>query len=116
MRSRIRPAISALLAFALLGAAALPAAAAGKAPDDPSIRLVNHDSRAVVEFFASPSGRTNWGQNRLGSSPLAPAAARLIRIAKTGDCLFDLRVVFADHAAKENHHVNLCRITDLPVP
>jgi hypothetical protein len=98
--------------LALLAAA--PAAA--KAPDDPSFQLVNRGAQPVRELFATPSGMTNWGENRLDGHGLPPGAATLIRIPRTGNCLFDLRVVFADHTAREKRHDNLCRITDLPVP
>ena len=59
---------------------------------------------------------TNWGQNRLADGALPPETEKLVRIARGGNCLFDLKVVFADGKALEKHHADLCRITDLPVP
>jgi hypothetical protein len=100
-------------------AVGLPADAAsssGKEATDPSVRLVNRGQQAIVEFYAVPAGRGTWGENRLDAGPLPAATEKLIRIARTGDCRFDLRVVFADHTAKEKHGTDLCRITDLPVP
>ena len=91
-------------------------ATTGKAADDPSFRLVNRGSQPILEIYAAPAGRHDWGMNRLESGPLPAAAEKLIRIAKTGDCQYDLRVVFADHTAKERHGTDLCRIDDLPVP
>lgn len=95
-------------------------AANGSAPskekDDPSFRFVNRGSQAIKELFATPAGDANWGQNRLDEGPLPAASEKLIRITKTGNCLFDLRVVFADGKAVEKHRSDLCRITDLPVP
>jgi hypothetical protein len=81
---------------------------------DPSFRLVNRARQPVAEFYATPAGRTNWGQNRL-SEALPPGATRMIRIPADGNCVFDLRVVFADHKSREKKGDNLCRITDLPV-
>jgi hypothetical protein len=92
----------------------LPGAVA-KAPDDPSFRLINRSSQPIVEAFATPAGLGNWGQNRL-DGPLPPQADKLVHVDKQGSCLFDLRVVFADHTARERHRTDLCRIADLPVP
>ena len=58
----------------------------------------------------------SWGRNRLESGPLAPTSAQLFRLPRGGECLYDLRVVFADRRALERKGANLCRITDLPVP
>jgi hypothetical protein len=94
-----------------------PAApATGKEATDPSVRLVNRGQQPIIEFYVAVAGHQDWGANRLEAGPLPAATEKLIRIARTGDCLFDLRVVFADHTAKEKHGTDLCRITDLPVP
>jgi hypothetical protein len=90
--------------------------ATAKATDDPSFRFINRGSQPIKELFATPAGMTNWGQNRLDEGPLPPATEKLVHIARTGNCLFDLRVVFADGHAVEKHRSDLCRITDLPVP
>ena len=100
-------------------AVGLPAGAAGapgKEATDPSIRLVNRGKQDIIEFYAALAGHANWGINRLDAGPLPAATDKLIRIARTGDCLYDLRVVFADHTAKEKRGTDLCRINDLPVP
>ncbi len=94
-----------------------PAAAGAtrKAADDPSFRLVNQASQPVTELFATPAGDARWGQNRL-DTPLPPRAGRVIAIAKQPNtCLYDLRVVFADHSARERHRTDLCRVSELPV-
>ena len=88
----------------------------GKAGDDPSFRLVNRGRQPIAKLFATPAGMTNWGQNRLVDGALPPETEKLVRIAGGGNCLFDLKVVFADGKALEKHRADLCRITDLPVP
>lgn len=90
--------------------------ALAKPTDDPSFQLVNRGTQTIRELFATPAGMTNWGENRLDRNGLPAGAAKLIRIPRNGNCLFDLRVVFADHKALEKRHDDLCRITDLPVP
>lgn len=92
-----------------------------KPTDDPSFRLINRGAGPIMQLFVTEagreaSGRTAWGENRLGPSGLPPAAATIIRMPRTGQCLFDLRVVFADRKALEKRRADLCRITDLPVP
>ncbi len=98
------------------GPAAPTLSAPGKAADDPSFRLVNRGAQPVVEAFATPAGLGNWGENRLRGTPLAPATDRMVHVPRQGTCLFDLRVVFADHTAREKRRADLCRITNLPVP
>jgi hypothetical protein len=95
--------------------------APAKPTDDPSFRLINRGTRPIAQLFVSeagrqPSGASAWGENRLGSEGLPPNAARIVRLPRTGQCLYDLRVVFADHKALEKRRADLCRITDLPVP
>ncbi len=93
-----------------------PAKGAAKPADDPSFRLINRTGRAIAELYVTPAGLGNWGENRLGPGPLATGDARLISVPRQGTCTFDLRVVFADHTAKEKRKADLCAITSLPVP
>ena len=90
-------------------------AAARKAGDDPSFRLVNRGDQDIVELYATPAGSGHWGQNRL-DTPLQPHAQRPINIVRESSCRFDLKLVLADHHAREKHEADLCRITDLPFP
>ena len=91
-------------------------AATGKAADDPSFKLFNRAAVAINEFYAVPAGITDWGANRLDKSPLPPDQNRAIAMTHDGNCIFDLRVVFADKRAREKKRTNLCRMTELPVP
>jgi hypothetical protein len=90
--------------------------AAGKAADDASFRLFNRAAVPVTEVYATPAGLGNWGQNRLGNDKLAPDNARLVQLPHDGNCIYDLRVVFADKRSVERKRTNLCRIAELPVP
>ncbi len=94
---------------------ARPAEAGRKAADDPSFRLVNRGDQAIAELFATPAGTGTWGQNRLDTGPLAPSASRVFRLPR-GQCVYDLRVVFAKRRTLERKGADLCRVTDLPVP
>lgn len=87
-----------------------------KAEDDPSFRLINRGAVALRELYVTPAGLPGWGRNRLPPDGLPPDAATVIRVARTNHCEFDLRVVFADETALEQRHIDLCEITDVPVP
>jgi hypothetical protein len=106
--------IDAVAVGRVMGAAAPPGT--GKESGDPSIRLVNRGAQDITEFFVAAPGHTEWGRNRLALGPLPAATEKLVHIDVTGSCVFDLRVVFADHSAKEKRGTDLCKITDLPVP
>lgn len=87
-----------------------------KTVDDPSFRLVNRGAVPLSDLYVTPSGMGSWGRNRLQPDGLPAGAATVVRMARTNQCLFDLRAVFADHKALEQRHIDLCRITDIPVP
>jgi hypothetical protein len=90
-------------------------AAAPKAADDPSFRLMNRGSQAIDALYVRRAGSAEWGANRL-QDPLVPRSGQIIHLPRGEGCGFDLRVVLADHHALEKTHADLCRITDLPVP
>jgi hypothetical protein len=91
------------------------AAVGQQASTDPSFRLVNRGRSAIGEVYASLSGDDSWGQDRLGDDTVGAGATRVIRLP-AGQCLYDLRVVFANGEATERHRLNLCSVTDLRVP
>ncbi|MCW3477255.1 hypothetical protein [Limobrevibacterium gyesilva] len=98
------------------GGAAAANPATGKAADDPSFKLFNRAARPITEIYAAPAGLANWGQNRLDKTPLPPDTARLIALPRDGNCIYDLRVVFADNRAMEKKRTNLCRVPELAIP
>ena len=107
----------------VMGAAAgsagpAPGPAIGKAADDPSVKLFNRAAVAITEFYAVPAGGAagEWGVNRVDRAPLPPDQNRLVSMARDGNCIYDLRVVFADKKAREKKRTNLCRLTELPIP
>lgn len=105
-------------ASAATGAAPGPSptqGAARKPADDPSFRLVNRGGAAIAEFYATPSGKPNWGRNRMDGHLLQPGAGHVFRLPRGAGCIYDLKVVFSDHRARERRGVNLCAMTDLPV-
>ncbi len=97
-----------------------PEQMAPKAADDPSFRLINRGTTGLRAFYATPSARspgdTGWGANRLPPTGLPAGTATLVRLARGKGCQYDLRAVFDDRRTLEQHRIDLCRITDVPVP
>ena len=87
-----------------------------KTHDDPSFRLINRGAVDLREFYVTPSGVPGWGRNRLEGGGSAGRHRHRGPHARTNQCYYDLRAVFADHKALEQRHEDLCRITDVPVP
>lgn len=105
---------AAVLSVQCAGAAATPAAA-GKAADDPSFKLVNPGPKTIAAFYATPAGLKGWGSNRMAGHTLAAGQAHLFALPKQEGCTWDLRVEFTDSTARERKGVNLCRLAELPV-
>ena len=106
--------------FAFL-AALLPTAALAQvqtvanASPDPSFRLVNRDPAAMHEIYVAPTGRRDWGMDRLGQDVLVPG--RFARITlPAGQCVNDIRVVFADGRTVERRRVDTCAVSQMAFP
>ena len=82
---------------------------------DPSFRIVNRGDREIDEVYARVAGSTNWGRDRLGDGTINPNSFRVVNLPR-GQCLWDIRLVFADGPSTERRRLNLCDVTDLPVP
>lgn len=94
-----------------------PAAPAGRTAttDDPSFRLVNRGRSEVNELYASLPSDGDWGEDRLGTGTVAAGTSKVIRLPN-GQCVYDIRIVYANGEATEKRRVNLCTITDMRVP
>lgn len=86
-----------------------------QATDDPSFRLINRGRSAVNELYATLAGVNDWGEDLLGDDTVAPGATYVVRLPN-GDCLYDLRIVYANGEASEKRRLNLCTVTDMRVP
>ena len=96
-----------VLAGALL--AAVPAPAQSRL--DPSFTLVNRSASAVRQVFVTPSGDANWGQNRLArGAAIPPGGSFPVRRRADGNCVLDIRVVFADRQVEERRSLNTCTL------
>ena len=92
-----------------------PAPQSGNPDRDPSFRIVNRGDREIDEVYARVAGSANWGRDRLGDGTINPRTFRVINLPH-GQCVWDIRLVFADGPSTEKRRLNLCDVTDLPVP
>lgn len=102
----------ALLSAALAAATARPAAAQS---GDPSFTLVNRGGVPLRELFVTPAGDANWGRNRLDRGPLAPGAKFAVARRRNGNCIMDIRAVFADGRREERRGLNTCELDAVAV-
>ena len=98
--------------LALLLCLALPGLAHAQA-QNPSFTLLNKSAQPIRELFVTPAGDANWGQNRLTTGPIAPGANFAVRRRIDGNCVFDLRVIYADQTREERRAVNTCNAEDI---
>lgn len=87
-------------------------ARAQQAPN-PSFNLVNRSPTPIKELYASPAGVTRWGQDRLGQNYLPPGGSFPVRLPADGNCLYDVRVVYADDKEEERRRLNTCTLDDV---
>jgi S1-C subfamily serine protease len=106
----------AVLFVQCFGGAAETVAAMTKPANDPSFTLVNKGPRVISELFATPSGRGNWGRDRMEGHALAAGQSHLFRLPPQEGCVWDLKVVSNDGKSLERKNANLCRMTELTVP
>jgi hypothetical protein len=93
--------------------AARPAAQGG-----PSFTVVNHLPQPVRELYVTPAGLTNWGRNRLdgkNGNPASLPSGASTTVRRDANCVFDLRVVFADGRAEERRGVNVCATEEVAI-
>ncbi len=88
---------------------------AGNPARDPSFRIVNRGNREIDEVYARVAGTADWGRDRLGDATISHDSYKVITLPR-GQCVWDVRLVFADGQSSEKRRVNLCDVTDFPVP
>ena len=109
----MRPLLAAFpVAVTLLAAAGAPAAA----QSNPSFNVANRASSVINELYASPASASNWGRNRLAGVAVPPGQRYAIRLPADGNCIYDVRVVYANGQSDERRGVDTCAVDDLPFP
>ncbi|WP_376099939.1 Tat pathway signal protein [Roseomonas sp. CCTCC AB2023176] len=95
----------------LIIALTLLAAAVAAAPAQAQNRffLVNQSGEQINEAYVSSARVTNWGPDILGAGVL-PSGNRVWVTPTFGDCVLDVRVVYASGRSEERRGLNACSI------
>jgi hypothetical protein len=101
--------IAALLVLGLAGAAA------AQAPN-PSFNLVNRGESAISELYATSAGMSTWGRNRLTEGSLGPGQSYPVRLPADGNCIYDIRVIYANGQTDERRAMNTCNVDNVTFP
>ena len=104
-----------LAKIAVAACLAVLAAAPAGAQENPSFNLLNRGGQAIKEVFVTPAGDANWGRNRLEGRTIAPGASFAVRRRVDGNCVFDIRTVFADGSTENRRNLNTCSVDDVAV-
>ena len=78
---------------------------------NPSFNLVNQSGQVIEQFYASPSSQQGWGPDRLGNDVVQPGGRFAVSLP-TGECQYDLRVVWRGGDAQERRNLNTCEMND----
>ncbi len=81
---------------------------------DPTFRINNRTRTVINEVYVSSSNDSGWGVDRLGANVLSPGQSLLIRLPN-GQCVNDIRVVYANGQPQEWRRQNTCAITDFNI-
>ena len=84
------------------------------AQSDPSFRLNNRTGATINEVFVSSSASGGWGNDRLGANVLNSGQFLTINLPN-GQCMNDIRVVYANGRSQEWRQQNTCAVTDFNV-
>jgi hypothetical protein len=82
---------------------------------NPSFNLVNRGQVVIRELYANPASVNVWGPDRLGADVVQPGQTYPVRLP-FGECLYDIRVVYANGQSEELRRVDLCQLTDVAFP
>jgi tetratricopeptide (TPR) repeat protein len=76
----------------------------------------NRSSKVIERVYISASTDDNWGSDRLGRTEvIRPGGSYTFNFTGFSECLFDIKVDFADGSTGEKRNVNLCRVSTFDV-
>ena len=101
--------------LALLAALVLAGPALAQTTN-PSFTLSNRGTQPINELYATPAGIDRWGGDRLGNNSLSPGQTFPVRLRADGNCIYDIKVVYADGKPEEKRRVNTCQLETVVFP
>ena len=99
----------------LAAVAGLLAAPAFAQSNNPDFQLQNRGRVTINEVYVSSSATNNWGRDRLGTNVLEPGRNANI-VLPAGQCVNDIRVVYANGQSAEKRQINTCNLTEVVFP
>ena len=96
----------------LLLLAALLLALPGAAQAQNRFWAVNNSGETIRELYVSSSRVQDWGPDVLGAAVLAPGQ-RVFVTPNFGDCVMDVRAVYANGQAETRMQVNACSLSTI---
>ncbi len=73
------------------------------------LSVVNRTTTDITEIYVSPTSSDQWGEDRLGDDALGAGKSFRVRLGRTRDCRFDLRVLYEDGRREERNGQDICR-------
>ena len=101
------------------GVAAVLAALVGtfqglvSAQSDPTVYVVNRSSLVINNIYVSAANSETWGRDWLGDKVLSPGERIRVAPPRGGECVFDVRVVYANDQEEERRRLNLCSMDEV---
>ena len=83
---------------------------------NPSFNLINRSGRAINEVYATPPEVDGWGRDRLDRSYVPPGQIFPVRLPADGNCVYDIKVVYADGRPEERRQVDTCQTDAIAFP
>ncbi len=106
--------VTRLIPRSLVLALALAATSgAAVAQGNPSFNVINKSGMPIRELFATPAGDANYGRSRLNGRAIPAGGAQVIRLPPGTNCIYDIRITYADGRNEDHRATNTCRGTDL---
>jgi hypothetical protein len=79
-----------------------------QAPLTPGFDIENASHLDILRAFAKPQAAAKWGSPLPGSSVPAGVSAS-IKVPSETNCMYDVRMVFADGHAEDRTKVDVCK-------
>ncbi len=96
----------------LAGFAAMCLSSAAEAQGRQDFAMVNRSGYQINEIYVGPSSSPNWGRDLLGQNVLANGRSFNVTFSgNSGECLWDIKIVYEDRDESEMRQVNLCRVS-----
>ncbi len=73
------------------------------------LTIVNASRHPVYQLRVSPSDAEQWGEDRLGEATIPPGGSFRVQLGRSGDCQFDVQVIYDNIGQEERRAIDICR-------